>query len=256
MMNTGVIHLTGHDARHHAEEEMTYKRRKPPRTAAFTLIELLVVGGIIILLAGLLLPSMGRAREKARAMQCANHLRQVMIGAQMYLDDNRGVISGLSGVFPTWAAPDVDPSWAELVHGYVRKLEIFDDPARPVWMPELQVDYYLNLLPAYLEVTEAGGPENGVYGLNTLHLASPDAFIMFGDDLWTAGLAEQDIDPTNEKTDKSGFKDGGGSAFPLIHLDRSNLAFADGHVDLFGGYEQVDLTYWYHTNANWQATTP
>jgi len=58
----------------------------------FTLVELLVVIGMIALLISMLLPSLGRARQAARAVKCGSDVRQMLLGYAQYHLDNRGCL--------------------------------------------------------------------------------------------------------------------------------------------------------------------
>jgi prepilin-type N-terminal cleavage/methylation domain-containing protein len=63
----------------------------------FTLIELLVVITVSAILAGLLLPALGRAKQKAQGIYCLNNHKQLTLAWKMYVDDSHDLLPFATG---------------------------------------------------------------------------------------------------------------------------------------------------------------
>lgn len=86
----------------------------------FTLIELLVVIAIIAILASMLLPALGRARDRARSVSCSSNLKQLSQYAVFYAMENNDFVPFPSGNMGSNA--DFNGSWVYLfLHDYFKE---------------------------------------------------------------------------------------------------------------------------------------
>lgn len=93
----------------------------PPRKKRFTLIELLVVIAIISILAALLLPSLKKAKDAAKAAVCSSNLKQLGYSFEFYTSDY--------GFYPNYR-------WPEALNPYLKGTlcggaDLPDDGAAP-----------------------------------------------------------------------------------------------------------------------------
>lgn len=116
-----------------------------PKRLGFTLVELLVVIAIIAVLAGILLPSLARARNLANRTYCLSQLRQIAAATRMYADVYKGLLPGPHGITdpPSSQAYSVERGtlWTA---GILKEKRVWLCPVDPRKSQDLQYSYTYN----------------------------------------------------------------------------------------------------------------
>ena len=121
---------------------------------AFTLIEMLVVVATIAVLAGLLLPSIAMARDKARQTVDRGNFRQIHMAIEMYTSDWRGRL------------PNARTAWPSMSYLYPDHPTALPGHSEPGENPAESPESLMTLLDPYLREPGVWVNPNAVAGLD------------------------------------------------------------------------------------------
>ncbi len=206
----------------------------------FSLIELLVVTAIITLLASLLLPALGRAKQRGRSVACLSNLRQMDVAAQAYVADNdntyppayfSGVQDGVQVSYawdfttfmeqPLRIVPGL--LWEGLGMKQIQQCPSFAGQAN--WLADPFTGYNYNT-----SFIGHGQFESIPEPAKVSAVRVPAATVLFGDGQYAGGANKFMRAPFPNPGD-AGFRGRHAGTQGFRHLGRSNTAFCDGHAE-------------------------
>lgn len=201
---------------------------------AFTLIELLAVIAIITVLIGILIPTLGSARETARRTVCLANLAQIGVGTQIYMDtESKGVLPVVRPFHSGEPGGGSDPSLLDVLSQYL------DTPVPR--RPSPDEDFVLGKNSCYRCPSDEGGKEPALWASSGTSYEYFPGLVMTATELVFAAKSPQIERAVTRAIE---LRSEGGARIPLL-----NCA-GDWHVLRAGGPTQ-NAVYFPSMNTDW-----
>lgn len=218
----------------------------------FTLVELLVVIALIAILAGMLLPALNAAREKARAISCVSNLKQIGTAEINYTLDYDGQFHGydVNKVYIPKYNSTKAVSWTVFlwVHGYLpepgsensifycrtqtqMKYNDYYDASNVDASNNMYNNYSCNscIMPSFAGSVKSNGEVSPC--VKEAMIKSPSSKILFTDGLQKLNSTTLTPNTISASFDNTKFAPlCAWARFTFPHSKGNNICFADGHV--------------------------
>lgn len=192
--------------------------RKNRKKNVFTLVELLTVIAVIAILTSLLLPSLGKARDKVRAISCASNLKQLGLVFFQYAND-------FDGRMPIHKLTDPGTAWPYYTRELFTMGYLKESDASKHYTAAIDI-CPVNLL-LIEKVLGAAQPRTyGTYGYNAYYANNKD----FTKSLMIARMQKPGATGMfDDNSQGSNFMNYAGIYYP--HSGKTNVLFYDLHYD-------------------------